>query len=97
MQFGDCLPNEGFCRGGGGGLSHFFEDVEGGLVALAALIVVSIVCEGGGRREGETYKAQANPGFGNVDEEAILCPFSSCLNFFEGEIGAVLLEVDLYD
>lgn len=38
MEFGYCLADEGFCGGGGGGLGHFFVDVEGLLVALAALV-----------------------------------------------------------
>ncbi len=39
MQFSDGLADEGFVSGtaGGGRLGHFFKDVKGGLVALAAL------------------------------------------------------------
>jgi len=39
--------------------------------------------------------AHADPGLGDVDEEAVLGPFAGGLDFFEGEVGAVLLEVDL--
>jgi len=49
------------------------------------------------RGRGGRYFSHADPGLGDVDEEAVLGPFSGALGFFEGEVCAVLLEVDLYD
>jgi hypothetical protein len=46
---------------------------------------------------GDAYFAHADPGFGDVDEETVLCPFAGALGFFGSEVGAVLLEVDLHD
>jgi hypothetical protein len=44
-----------------------------------------------------TYNSQANPRLGNVDQQRILTPALGSLNFLKGEIGPVLLEVDLDD
>ncbi len=41
--------------------------------------------------------AHADPGFGDVDEEGVLGPGAGGLDFFEGEIGAVLREVEVGD
>lgn len=42
-----------------------------------------------------SYLAHANPRFGEVDKQAILGPSSGSGDFLEGEVGSVLLEVDL--
>jgi hypothetical protein len=45
---------------------------------------------------GVGYFAHANPRLGDVDEQAVLGPFACALGFFEGEVGAVLVQVDLH-
>jgi len=44
---------------------------------------------------GGRYQAETDPRFGDIDQQAVLGPFPGGLDFFEGEVGAVLLEVDL--
>ena len=43
------------------------------------------------------YLAHADPGLGDIDEQAVLCPFPRPLSLLGREICAVLLEVDLYN
>lgn len=45
----------------------------------------------------DAYNSQPNPRLSNVDQEGVLCPALGSLNLLQGEIGAVLLEVNLND
>ena len=78
-----------------GGLGELFEDVERGLVFLAALHCIRVVFAR--TRSLKSYLAHANPRLGDVDEQAVLCPFPCALSLLCCEICAVLLEVDLYN
>lgn len=46
---------------------------------------------------GKVYLAHANPGLGNVNEQAVLCPFPRALSLLRCKIGPVLLKVNLYN
>jgi hypothetical protein len=46
---------------------------------------------------GYTYNSQANPRLGDIDKQRILSPALSSLDLLKGEIGPVLLKVDLDD
>lgn len=55
---------------------------------------------GGGGTKGQrqrTYDSQPHPRFRQVDQQRILRPALGGLHFFQGEIGSVLVEVDLHD
>lgn len=73
---------------------EFFVDVEGSLILLSSL-------DGSLSDDlypffmNSTYNSHSNPGLGDVYEQRVLRPALGSLDFFDGEIGAVLLEVDL--
>lgn len=94
MQLCDSLAGNrergGRARCGG----EFFVDVEGSLIFFSSL--------DGSLSENlyffsvnSTYNSHSNPGLGNVNEQRVLRPALGILDFFDGKIRAVLLEVNL--
>ena len=82
MDLGDGLGNKGFCWFGGGGGRRGL----GHLFKDVEGFLVFFAAD-----------AHADPGFGDVDKEGVLGPGAGGLDFFEGEVGAILGEVEVCD
>lgn len=96
VNLADGLRDKATDRRRGRSLSELFENVERLLVLVTTLHLVS---RGTHRRmsASQTYSSQANPRFGEVNQQVVLGPSSRGLGLLDGKVCSVLLEVDLDD